>query len=109
MAGASVHRYTHPKGHSLTLNTNSYGEHGFTLNTRKGNQRKGRTSREFMGALREGVVLESAPPDSDIEKWIMHRKPEFKKRYGKDYAKYLYGKAWELYKSGSKLHFDDEE
>lgn len=42
----------------------------------------------------EKDLNEVAPPDSDIEKWINDNKERFKKQYGKDYKKYLYGKAW---------------
>lgn len=40
---------------------------------------------------------EVAPPDKKIEKWIKKNKKRFKDKYGKDYGKYLYGKAWNTY------------
>ena len=39
-------------------------------------------------------IEEVAPPDSQIEKWIENNEERFKERYGKEYKKYLYGKAW---------------
>lgn len=45
----------------------------------------------------EELITEKTPPDPKIEKWIRRVKPIFKKEYGEDWAKYLYGKAWTLY------------
>ena len=45
---------------------------------------------------------EVAPPDSQIEKWINDNKQRFQDRYGKNYKKYLYGKAWNKF-NGKKL------
>ena len=45
---------------------------------------------------------EVAPPDMESEKWINKNKDRFKERYGKNYKKYLYGKAWNLY-NGKKI------
>lgn len=47
-------------------------------------------------------VEEVAPPDSQIEKWINDNKERFQNRYGKDYKKYLYGKAWNKF-NGKKI------
>lgn len=47
-------------------------------------------------------VEEVAPPDSQIEKWINDNKERFQDRYGKDYKKYLYGKAWNKF-NGKKI------
>jgi hypothetical protein len=47
--------------------------------------------------LMEELITEKAPPDPKIEKWIRRVKPIFKKEYGEDWAKYLYGKAWTMY------------
>lgn len=46
----------------------------------------------------EGKLEEAAPPDEDIENWIVKNKERFRKEYGDDYASVLYGKAWNLYK-----------
>lgn len=46
------------------------------------------------------VIKEEAPPDKSIEKWIERMKPIFKDKYGKDYARVLYAKAWKMYKDG---------
>lgn len=45
---------------------------------------------------------EVAPPDIASEKWINKNKEKFKEKYGNNYKKYLYGKAWNMY-NGSKL------
>lgn len=45
---------------------------------------------------------EVAPPDTASEKWINKNKDKFKEKYGKDYKKYLYGKAWNMY-NGSTI------
>lgn len=47
-------------------------------------------------------LKEVAPPDKDSENWIKKNKEKFKKKYGKNYAKFLYGKAWNNY-NGKKL------
>ena len=47
-------------------------------------------------------VEEVAPPDSQIEKWIDDNKDRFQEKYGKDYKKYLYGKAWNKF-NGKKI------
>ena len=44
---------------------------------------------------------EVAPPDRSIEKWIGDNKERFKEKYGKDYGKYLYGKAWNKFNGKS--------
>lgn len=49
-------------------------------------------------------LAEKAPPSPEAEKWILDNKERFKKRYGKNYAKYLYGKAWELYPEKDAKH-----
>ena len=43
-------------------------------------------------------LSEKAPSSPEAEAWILANKDRFKKRYGKNYEKFLYGKAWELYK-----------
>lgn len=40
---------------------------------------------------------EVAPPDIASEKWINKNKEKFKEKYGSNYKKYLYGKAWNMY------------
>lgn len=49
--------------------------------------------------LSEIFVHESAPPDKEIEDWTVENKGRFKARYGKDYGRYLYGRAWRMYNS----------
>jgi len=41
------------------------------------------------------LLIEKAPPG--MEDWIKSRKPEFQKRYGKDYKNILYAKAWKIH------------
>lgn len=53
-------------------------------------------------------IDEVAPPDSQIEKWIEKNKDNFKEKYGKDYKKYLYGKAWNKF-NGKKLNESYDE
>ena len=50
----------------------------------------------------EKPIEEVAPPDSQIEKWINDNKERFEEKYGKDYKKYLYGKAWNKF-NGKKM------
>jgi len=45
---------------------------------------------------------EVAPPDANIEKWIEDNKERFEQEYGKEYKKYLYGKAWNKF-NGKKM------
>jgi hypothetical protein len=45
----------------------------------------------------EGVTQESAPPGKKAERFIKHHKRDFKKRYGKKWASYLYGRAWKQF------------
>ena len=40
-------------------------------------------------------VKEEAPPG--MEDWILKNKERFKRKYGKDYAKFLYGHAWNMH------------
>ena len=50
----------------------------------------------------EKPIEEVAPPDSQIEKWINDNKERFEEKYGKEYKKYLYGKAWNKF-NGKKM------
>ena len=50
-AGVATHEYSHPKGHSLKLHTGSGGNHGFTMNTKRGKQLTGSTPMHFTGAM----------------------------------------------------------
>lgn len=50
---------------------------------------------------------EVAPPDRSIEKWIGDNKERFKEKYGKDYGKYLYGKAWNKFNGKKSLKEND--
>lgn len=43
-----------------------------------------------------GTYNEETPPG--MEKWVLKRKPEFKKRYGDDWEERLYATAWAFYK-----------
>ena len=43
------------------------------------------------------LLDEKAPPNKEIEAWILANKARFKEKYGKDYQKYLYAKAWAMY------------
>lgn len=42
-------------------------------------------------------ITEVAPPSRESEDWINKNKERFKEKYGKEYEKYLYGKAWNKY------------
>ena len=55
------------------------------------------------GHLKGGELDEVAPPGKESEKWIKKNKKRFKEKYGKDYEKYLYGKAWNNYNGKKKL------
>jgi hypothetical protein len=48
------------------------------------------------------ALQEKAPPDEEVEAWILANKAEFKKRYGKEWRRFLYGHAWKLH--GKKKH-----
>jgi len=50
-ANTSTHEYTHPKGHALTLHTNSDGHHSFKLKTKSGQEKTGRTAMLLSGAM----------------------------------------------------------
>jgi hypothetical protein len=52
----------------------------------------------YESALTDRIV-EVAPPG--MEDWIKSRKPEFKKRYGKDWEKVLYATAWKQHNNES--------
>ena len=43
-------------------------------------------------------LSEKAPDSPEAEAWVLANKERFKKRYGANYEKFLYGKAWELFK-----------
>jgi hypothetical protein len=45
----------------------------------------------------ESDVAESAPPGKEAEEWIKANKARFRKEYGDDYGKYLYGHAWQMF------------
>ena len=48
----------------------------------------------------ESEINEKSPPDSEIEKWILSNKKQFKKQYGdKRGEEILYAKAWDMYNS----------
>jgi len=53
---------------------------------------------------KEKDLYEAAPPDKDIEKFILAAKPKFKAQYGKDWEDKLYATAWKMYseKHGKK-------
>lgn len=50
------------------------------------------------------TMTEIAPPSKEIENWINKNKDKFKKEYGNNYKKFLYGKAWTKY-NGLKESF----
>lgn len=43
------------------------------------------------------MINEVTPPDEKAERLVKKRKGDFKKRYGEDWASYLYGVAWKQY------------
>jgi hypothetical protein len=49
------------------------------------------------GTAQSDDVAESAPPGKEAEEWIKANKARFKKEYGDDYGKYLYGHAWKMF------------
>ena len=58
-----------------------------------------------MGSLQtheEVALCEEAPDAPGAEEWIKKNKPEFKRRYGSNWARVLYGKAWILYGKNAK-------
>ena len=55
------------------------------------------------GHLVSKEITEVAPPGKESEKWIRKNKKRFKDKYGKDYEKYLYGKAWNNYNGKKKI------
>ena len=64
------------------------------------NGKKGRIyfiARGRNGKLTSKPLEEVAPPDREIESWIRKNKKAFKDRYGEEYGKFLYGKAWKKY------------
>lgn len=56
------------------------------------------------GNIRSKEIDEVAPPGKESEKWIRKNKKRFKEKYGKDYEKYLYGKAWNNYNGKKKIN-----
>ena len=70
------------------------------------NGKKGRIyfiTRGRNGKLSSKPLEEVAPPDREIESWIRKNKKAFKDRYGEDYGKFLYGKAWKKYNGKKPL------
>lgn len=67
--------------------------------------RKETTMKNFRKLAEELQLQEKSPPGADAEHWITSNKERFKERYGDDYAKYLYGKAWSLF---GEQHEDDD-
>lgn len=53
----------------------------------------------------EDKLKESAPPGKKAERFINHRKKDFKKRYGKRWKEVLYATAWKQF--GESLNFKD--
>lgn len=43
------------------------------------------------------TISEKAPSNPKAEKWIKDNKEQFKQRYGDEWQKYLYGKAWKMF------------
>lgn len=46
--------------------------------------------------VRESIT-EAAPPDPEIEKWIVANKAKFRKEYGDKWEEPLYATAWKMY------------
>lgn len=88
-------------GHSATFGFSLDGDGGDFIDF------KGLDKKEYETSYHDNVeyasykspkdLEESAPPGKDAEDWIKANKEEFKKQYGDDYEKYLYGKAWTLF------------
>jgi hypothetical protein len=57
---------------------------------------------ESLQTHEEEVLREEAPDAPGAEEWIKKNKPEFKRRYGSNWARVLYGKAWILYGKNAK-------
>jgi intracellular sulfur oxidation DsrE/DsrF family protein len=53
--------------------------------------------------IHKETMTEVAPPDAEIESWVEANKDSFKEKYGKQYGKYLYGKAWNKF-NGKKIN-----
>lgn len=50
--------------------------------------------------MKLGILLEKAPPDPKIEKWIKSNKKRFINEYGPEKGKeVLYAKAWKMYQN----------
>lgn len=56
----------------------------------------------LMNKDKNKVMFEAAPPDKEIEQWIVDMKPKFKKEYGSKWEEVLYALAWKKYKEKSK-------
>ncbi len=52
--------------------------------------------------LQDDVLNEEAPDAPGAEDWIKKHKNEFKRRYGSNWARVLYAKAWLLYGKNAK-------
>jgi hypothetical protein len=48
----------------------------------------------MLGFITEAYLTEKAPPG--MEGWVKKNKSRFKKKYGKNWASYLYGAAWKI-------------
>ena len=55
-----------------------------------------------MSFYEEEILREEAPDAPGAEDWIKKHKPEFKRRYGSNWARVLYAKAWLLYGKNAK-------
>lgn len=55
-----------------------------------------------MSFYEEEILREEAPDAPGAEDWIKKHKPEFKRRYGSNWARVLYAKAWILYGKTAK-------
>lgn len=47
--------------------------------------------------MEEKVLKEAAPPDPQIEQWIIDNKKRFQDEYGAKWQEALYGRAWVMY------------
>jgi hypothetical protein len=50
-----------------------------------------------LSGLEPAALQEKAPPDQRVEDWILANKAEFKRRYGPEWRRVMYGHAWKMY------------
>ena len=90
---AELSFFVEPQGQGATV-MNSKGEvHDYYDSAEEARKVAGELNAKY------GRVEEAAPPG--MEDWIKARKPEFKKRYGKDWERVLYATAWKQHNNES--------